>query len=418
RGKERQDHSLRMTMSQKKLSVADQIYSADSSLDLGNRTLKRDEVGMLAQFVANSRTLKVLSLYNVKVNAEDAVFLAKALEFNETLTSLSFEHNPIGEVGTAALAETIKFNTTIEFFSLANTVLNPKGCALLADALVMNHTLTTLNLESNRCGPEGARYLAEALRMNSALRHLSLDLNEVGDVGAAALADALAGTRAGGGLEVLTLTHNGLTGVGAAALGDALAGNTSLRKLTLARQELAVQVLRGEEQGVVAGLQTIDFSRQPLSHYLDYPVIARLVARNSWVARLRLCQAGLCGLNPDGRGRRGLEGSEGLAWALRAGPQRLTVLDIGHSFVDDASAEVLALGLRENRTLTLLSLRGNGLGPQGVLSLALSMPPSLMDLDLADNPWVGSAPPSGKAMTLLVRTGSLKRLDVSRCGLG
>ncbi|CAM9895276.1 unnamed protein product, partial [Choristocarpus tenellus] len=409
----------------KRRTITEIICSAENSLDLGNRNLTRDEVGVLARFVAGSLTLKVLSLYNVKINAEDAVFLARALEFNGTIENLSFEHNPIGEVGTAALAETIKFNTCIRSFSLASTMVNPKGCALLADALIMNHTLTGLNLESNRCGPDGARLLASALSANRTLRLLSLDRNEVGDEGAVALAGALGVGSTGEEsccLEILTLTHNGLTAVGAAALGDALSQNTFLRKLTLARQNLHVQVLRGmekEEEGPPqVGLQTIDLSGQPLSHSLDYPVLARLVACNPRAARLRLAHAGLCGLNPDGRGRRGLEGCEGLAWVLRAGPPRLTVLDLGHSFVENVSMAVLALGLVVNRTITSLTLRGNGLGAQGVAALARSLPSSLTNLDLSDNPWVGGSAAAGAALGLLVKGGGLKRLDLSRCGLG
>ncbi|CAM9754320.1 unnamed protein product, partial [Ectocarpus sp. 12 AP-2014] len=356
---------------------------------------------------------------------QDAVSLARALEFNDTLATLNFTHNPIGEVGTAALAQVIKFNTTIREVSLANTVLNSQACALLSDALIMNRTLESLNLEKNRIAAQGARFLADALGANETLRSLWLDGNQIEDAGAKAIAAALA-EEGGSRLERLSLANTGVTESGAEALGDALVGNLWLRRLTMAKIDLAPQVLlgrvqEGEESAAASkGLQTIDLSGQALSATLDYPIVCRLAARNPRLARLRLSRAGLCGVTSGGRGRRSLAGLRSLALTLKAAPPRLVVLDIGHNFIDDSAIEVIAAGLEENQVLTNLILQGNGIGDKGMTILAAALPSSIVELDLSNNPAVGEK--GGKAIALFlldfVRSANLRRLDVTMCNLG
>lgn len=145
------------------------------------------------------------------------------------------------------MAQVIKFNTTIREVSLANTVLNSQACALLSDALIMNRTLESLNLEKNRIAAQGARFLADALGANETLRTLWLDGNQIEDAGAKAIAAALA-EEGGSRLERLSLANTGVTEGGAEALGDALVGNLWLRRLTMAKMELAPQVLLGRVQ--------------------------------------------------------------------------------------------------------------------------------------------------------------------------
>eukprot|EP00752_Nemacystus_decipiens_P009822 g8764.t2 len=406
-------------------STGDIILQGGQKLDLRDRSLSTQDVIALADLLS-TRTSEVstLILYNVRLNSDDAVSLARALEFNDTLATLNFTHNPIGEVGTAALAEMIKFNTTIREVSLANTVLNSQACALLADALIMNRTLESLNLEKNRIAAQGAQFLATALGDNETLRSLWLDGNQIGDAGAQSIAAALA-VEGGSRLERLSLANTGITDTGAAALGDALVGNVWLKRLVMAKLELAPQVLQGRGEGgegaaaTSKGLQTIDLSGQALSATLDYPIVCRLIAGNPRLARLRLSRAGLCGVTSGGRGRRSLVGLHSLALTLKAAPPRLVVLDIGLNFVDDEAMEVVSRGLEKNRVLTTLVLQGNGISEKGMTFLAASLPSSIVDLDLSNNPAVGERGGKALARFLLdfVRSANLRRLDVSMCNL-
>lgn len=91
--------------------------------------------------------------------------------------------------------------------------------------------------------------------------------------------------------------------------------------------------------------------------------MCRLAAINPRLARLRLSRAGLCGVTSAGRGRRSLTGPRSLALTLKAAPQRLVVLDLSRSFVDDAAAQAIAHGgLEHNRVLTNLIISGNSIG--------------------------------------------------------
>ncbi|CAM9676644.1 unnamed protein product [Laminaria digitata] len=166
--------------------------------------------------------------------------------------------------------------------------------------------------------------------------------------------------------------------------------------------------------------QTIDLNDQPLSATLDYPIVCRLIAGNPRLARLRLSRAGLCGVTYHGRGRRSLVGADSLALTLRAGPPRLVVLDVGSNFVDDAAMTVIAKGLEKNRVLRNLSLKGNAIGEKGVSTLAASLPSSIVDLDISNNPAVGAkgGVAIGRFLIDFVRSANLRRLDVSRCNLG
>ncbi|KAG5192367.1 hypothetical protein JKP88DRAFT_293618 [Tribonema minus] len=418
-----------------------QLSSKTHFLDLSDRVVKGEDVRALARVLTDrTHNLTSLNLSNVKINADDAMILAKALEFNISLRHLSFEHNPLGYVGVAALAEAVKLNTSVTAFSLADTLLNASGAALIASALYTNATLTSLHMESNRVGAEGARHLAHALAVNQSLRVLDIEGNGIGDAGAFYLAPALAANTA---LTRLNLRHNGIGADGAAALGEALGANTTLQSLALARLELSLPLLRGAaasaaaaSSGIGAGVAppaaaaVLSLSNSPLSAELDYPVIMPLVARNAAVTRLALAGAGLCGIAPDGRGRRALTGARALACALAA-HGAVTALDLRRNFIDDAAVAVLAEGARALPALTALNLSSNDIRAAGAAALCAALSPALTDLNLANNPALGAGGAAAIGALLLGGGGSggsgggssggggsVATLNLSNCGLG
>ncbi len=388
------------------------LGEGEGSLDLSNRTLSKEDVLLLAQKLASSTNLHTVTLYNVQISAPDAVILAKGLEFNDSLRCVSFDHNSIGEVGVVAVAEAVKFSTSLQSLSLASTVTNAHAAAVVASALSMNRSLTTLSIEGNRAlGAQGAVRLAASLSVNNTLTKLNLSGCGLGDDGMTHVASALASNTM---LLELELGSNDATSVGACQLADAIANkNTTLESLTLSRVSLPLSTLREAP--------SISLANQPLSANLDYPVVMRILKKNTRLRHLSIAQAGLCGFLPDGRGKRTPTGVRELNdFLLSMKVDEFVFLDLSYNGIQDEEAIVVSEGLSSVRGLVQLHISGNSFGVKGLSAILRVLPTTLEELCLTGNRSIGLM--GGKELGDYVgdptRGIRIKILRVEGCGMG
>ncbi len=391
------------------------LGEGEGSLDLSNRTLSNADAQLLAQKLASSSNFHTLTLYNVKISAPDAVILAKGLEFNDSLRCMSFDHTSIGEVGVVAIAEAVKFSTSLQSLGLASTVTNSHAAAVMASALSMNRSLMMVSLEGNRAlGAQGAVRLANSLSVNETLTNVNLSGCGLGDDGITHVASALASNTV---LLELDLSSNDATSSGAWHLADAIANkNTTLKSLTLSRVALPLSTLREDS--------SISLADQPLSANLDYPVVMRILKKNTQLYKLCIAQAGLCGFLPDGRGKRTLTGVnelKGLLLSMKLNEKvDLVSLDISYNGVQDEEAIIVSEGLSSVRGLVQLNLSGNSFGVKGLSAILGALSPTLEELCLTGNRSIGCM--GGKELGDYVsepkRGMQIKILRVEGCGMG
>lgn len=197
------------------------------------------------------RGLVSLALHSGRVEEEQVGVLAAYLATSRTLRSLCLSGNNIGYAGGAALAQALQANSALTLLDLGYNQLDSDGAASLAAALRANGAcaLRELRLYRNSVGPTGGAALGAALEVNTSLTKLDLGFNRLGSDGTFALANALA---ANATLRSLCLRRNGIDEEGGESLHDALAANASLRWLDLGGNEIG-------DEGVAA-------LREPRAH--------------------------------------------------------------------------------------------------------------------------------------------------------
>jgi Ran GTPase-activating protein (RanGAP) involved in mRNA processing and transport len=225
--------------------------------------------------------------------------------------------------------------------------LGPAGCRLITQALVGNPTVTSLLMGTDGIGDEGAGELAKHIPTNPHLEIVYLGCNRITEKGATELAQVLADNTTVTGLW---LKRNPIGPGGARAVASMLRRNRTLRTLDL------VNTNPGPE-GISA-------------------ILSALIEENRTLERLFL-----------GGNQLGMEEARRLGDLLRAAPN-LQGLFLNVNHLQDGGIEMLAAGLKANRTLRQLGLASNGITAKGgaILFEAIQDHPALVHVDLGFSP--------------------------------
>lgn len=126
------------------------------------------------------------------VDAAVMSYIVEGIRLNGQIFSLILAHGKITDNGMQVLADFLRNDTTLRVLALPRNEISDQGVTWLADALKYNNALDKLVLCNNQIGNVGIRLVAEALRYNHGLLELSLNGNNmVGDDGKNALLAAL-----------------------------------------------------------------------------------------------------------------------------------------------------------------------------------------------------------------------------------
>lgn len=316
--------------------------------------------------------LKILKLSSFTLSQAGGMALATALAVNQSLTTLIM-------------------NIRVE--KEGKEEFDLKGLTALADALKTNKFLTTLGLYGIKICSVGGKALAAAVRTNTTLT--VLELRSLEDV--TELAASLCDNRT---LTVLGLNLNKLGKKGADALGSALKVNTALKELHL--DNCGIQDPKGLAKGLKSNrtLKTLVLSRNKFG-VAGSNALASALKGNPSLTKLNLCDCDLKDMKE-------------LSNALLAN-RSLQALDISDNKLGDAVFKPVAVALRVNSTLTVLSLNSCDLADSTELSEMLKQNRTLEVLDLSGNPFEG---PLGKAMAAVLKANSsLTELRLAYCGL-
>ncbi|KAK3274960.1 hypothetical protein CYMTET_16888 [Cymbomonas tetramitiformis] len=389
--------------------------------------------------------------------------LATALEINTSLNTLILDGNNLDDVdhrlieggikdtyryhsddGLAALGGALKANNNLTSLSLRGNKLGAKCAVAFAAGLVFNRSLIRLDIRDNEMEDTFFSYeallkLAEAVvahpslkvfnsipvqdMKNDTLAYLNLKGKNVGSTGALVLRKLLVssstwlctlviaaevnlrmGALRGNDLKELKIVNKGLEAVDAVILGAILSFNSSLNTLILGENQIGNWNPRLGSNNFSIGIRALSDA---------------LKDNNNHLTTLDLSKNNM---------------GPGCAAALSAGLAfngSLNTLDLGgrsrmiiQALPYEHEEGIAALGdaLKENKTLTSLSLSLNGLGPKcaAAFAVGLTFNRSLNTLIMTDNLLCSQHASSGfKALAeaLVVNT-SLKTLDLRGNVLG
>jgi Ran GTPase-activating protein (RanGAP) involved in mRNA processing and transport len=254
--------------------------------------------------------------------------------------------------GAWALSRCVQDNTHIELLDVSCNSISDEGVQAIAEACLHLKALRVLKLSSNGFTYDGCRYLANSYKQSESLETLELSNNRAGDDGAAALANILHGHKS---LVDLILDANYIGNDGAAELGLKLQSNNSLQVLSLSGNRI----------------------RSPGTERLSF-----YLRTNAMLKTLKLSG------NPLG--------PEGVRYVgeLLLYSDTIQYLDLSYTqmLLGKHQQGIMAIcdGLRRNKGLKTLLLKGNDISNEGALEIAygLSGNRALTELDLGDNPIV------------------------------
>ena len=199
-------------MSQKKEKQIDSIIAGTgkgAEKNVAETYVLSHSIGPMVQRLlspdCNFTEMRVLGF---QLTYEDVQALSYALAESKSLRALSLDHLQIGDYGAKELARGLCYNENLTYLSLRWNNICEEGGVALADALHHNKGLKNLVLAFNNIGDAAGQAFASALKRNQTLEHLDLKWNQIGDDVGDMMLDAMGESKS---LSSLFLGGNGST---------------------------------------------------------------------------------------------------------------------------------------------------------------------------------------------------------------
>ncbi|XP_062180136.1 RAN GTPase-activating protein 1-like isoform X2 [Phragmites australis] len=230
-------------------------------LNISDNALGEKGVRAFTELLKSQENLEELYVMNDGISEEAAKALSKLIPSTEKLKVLHFHNNMTGDEGAMSIAEMVKLSPNLESFRCSATRIGSDGGVALAEALGACTRLKKLDLRDNLFGVDAGISLSKTLQKLPDLVELYISDLNLENKGTIAIANAL--KQSAPQLEVLEMTGNEINAKAAPDLAKCLAAMQSLKKLTLAENELkddgAVIIAKSLEDGH-AYLKELDVS--------------------------------------------------------------------------------------------------------------------------------------------------------------
>jgi len=297
--------------------------AGSKTLDLSNHHLDLRSAHILSRALSINTAFETVNLSNNDLCDDSIRFLVRALAVNKRISKVDVSNNSFGPAGVAAFCELLSMQTSSLDCDDVATLQEPTKCG---------NGLQSLNLSNNQLGPQAAIAIASALKHNRrpVLCHLDLSTTNVGIEGSKALALMLMRNKS---LEDLVLSgpRNNVGVAGCVAICAGLAQNDHLKRLWLARNNIA-------NEGVMAFVQTVLANNTTIQELdISWDLVGDKAGRILLDEMTRCAQAGV--LNLSRVNMYGNKFSLSFLNELKRETQGTTLSDI---FVFDPSCQPLA----------------------------------------------------------------------------
>ncbi|XP_066322138.1 RAN GTPase-activating protein 2-like [Miscanthus floridulus] len=257
-------------------------------LNISDNALGEKGVRAFSELLKSQESLEELYVMNDGISEEAAKALSELIPATEKLKVLHFHNNMTGDEGAIYIAEMVKRSPNVESFRCSATRIGSDGGVALSEALGTCTRLKKLDLRDNLFGVDAGLALSETLPKLPDLVELYLSDLNLENEGTKAIANAL--KQSAPQLEVLEMAGNEINARAAPNLAECLTAMQSLKKLTLAENELkdhgAVIIAKSLEDGHT-DLKELDVSTNMLQR-VGARCFARAVANKPAFVQLNI----------------------------------------------------------------------------------------------------------------------------------
>ncbi|CAD6250098.1 unnamed protein product [Miscanthus lutarioriparius] len=257
-------------------------------LNISDNALGEKGVRAFTELLKSQESLEELYVMNDGISEEAAKALSELIPATEKLKVLHFHNNMTGDEGAMYIAEMVKRSPNVESFRCSATRIGSDGGVALSEALGTCTRLKKLDLRDNLFGVDAGLALSKTLPKLPDLVELYLSDLNLENEGTKAIVNAL--KQSAPQLEVLEMAGNEINAKAAPHLAECLAAMQSLKKLTLAENELkddgAVIIAKSLEDGH-ADLKELDVSTNMLQR-VGARCFARAVANKPAFVQLNI----------------------------------------------------------------------------------------------------------------------------------
>ncbi|XP_066319003.1 RAN GTPase-activating protein 2-like [Miscanthus floridulus] len=257
-------------------------------LNISDNALGEKGVRAFSELLKSQESLEELYVMNDGISEEAAKALSELIPATEKLKVLHFHNNMTGDEGAMYIAEMVKRSPNVESFRCSATRIGSDGGVALSEALGTCTHLKKLDLRDNLFGVDAGLALSKTLPKLPDLVELYLSDLNLENEGTKAIANAL--KQSAPQLEVLEMAGNEINAKAAPHLAECLAAMQSLKKLTLAENELkddgAVIIAKSLEDGHT-DLKELDVSTNMLQR-VGARCFARAVANKPAFVQLNI----------------------------------------------------------------------------------------------------------------------------------
>jgi len=220
-------------------------------LNISDNALGEKGVRAFSELLKSQDNLEELYVMNDGISEDAAKALSELIPSTEKLKVLHFHNNMTGDEGAVYVAEMVKRSPNLESFRCSATRIGSDGGVALSEALGTCTHLKKLDLRDNLFGVDAGIALSKTLPKLPDLVELYLSDLNLENKGTLAIVNAL--KLSAPQLEVLELAGNEINAKAAPGIAECLTAMQSLKKLTLAENELkdagAVIIAKSLEDG-------------------------------------------------------------------------------------------------------------------------------------------------------------------------
>ncbi|CAN6355195.1 unnamed protein product [Urochloa humidicola] len=257
-------------------------------LNISDNALGEKGVRAFSELLKSQDNLEELYVMNDGISEDAAKALSELIPSTEKLKVLHFHNNMTGDEGAEYIAEMVKRSPNLESFRCSATRIGSDGGVALSEALGTCTHLKKLDLRDNLFGVDAGIALSKTLPKLPDLVELYLSDLNLENKGTVAIVNAL--KLSAPQLQVIELAGNEINAKAAPAFAEFLTAMQSLKKLTLAENELkddgAVIIAQSLEDGHT-DLKELDVSTNMLQR-VGARCFARAVANKPGFVHLNI----------------------------------------------------------------------------------------------------------------------------------
>lgn len=270
---------------------------------------------------------------------------------------LCLDHGGIGDKGAEALAETIRVNQSISELSLVDNWITPKGSEFIIGSLINSKSVRRVDFSENRLGCQTIDYNAgQQIRSlvikNSLITELVLRANKLTCKDVEQIAEGVIENVT---LQSLDLSYNEINYRGAVAIAKILSHNSELREINLEWNKFRTQgsfLILNEGLNINNTIKRFNLAWNGIDDEGGV-VVGKIIGENA-IEEIVVSH-----------NRIGLKGAEAIAKGIKSS-SALAVLVLDDNPLKDDGCVAIIRALRENATLTRVSLLQTGIGRKGV----------------------------------------------------